>query len=142
MAKFRLLHEQLLRQGLAVESQIHQPLPAPRRWLELVDGRTYHQAFARGELGAAAERRIGLPATTPLVRRTWLAVGGTVLTARLALHPPLRSPARRRPVIRRAAWRSSTTPPVWSGTRADGRQVPRLTTGFLAGSMPSSRSAA
>ena len=86
MAKFRLLHEQLLRQGLAVESQIHQPLPAPRRWLELVHGRTYHQAFARGELGAAAERRIGLPATTPLVRRTWLAVGGTVLTARLALH--------------------------------------------------------
>ena len=86
MAKFRLLHEQLLRQGLAEESQIHQPLPAPRRWLELVHGRTYHQAFARGELGAAAERRIGLPATTPLVRRTWLAVGGTVLTARLALH--------------------------------------------------------
>ena len=85
MAKFRLLHEQLLRQGLAVESQIHQPLQAPRRWLELVHGRTYHQAFARGELGAAAERRIGLPATTPLVRRTWLAVGGTVLTARLAL---------------------------------------------------------
>ena len=85
MAKFRLLHQQLLRQDLVVEGQIHQPLPAPRRWLELVHARGYHQAFARGELGAAAERRIGLPATTPLVRRTWLAVGGTVLTARLAL---------------------------------------------------------
>ena len=85
MAKFRLLHQRLQQQGLAVEGQIHQPLPAPRRWLELVHGRTYHQAFARGELGAAAERRIGLPATTPLVRRSWLAVGGTVLTARLAL---------------------------------------------------------
>ena len=85
MAKFRLLHQQLLNQGLAVPEQIHQPLPAPRRWLELVHGRGYHQAFARGELGAAAERRIGLPATTPLVRRSWLAVGGTVLTARLAL---------------------------------------------------------
>ena len=86
MAKFRLLHQRLQQQGLAVEDQIHQPLPAPRRWLELVHGRGYHQAFARGELGAAAERRIGLPATTPLVRRSWLAVGGTVLTARLALH--------------------------------------------------------
>ena len=85
MAKFRLLHQQLLRQGLAQPDQIHHPLPAPRRWLELVHARGYHQAFARGELGAAAERRIGLPATTPLVRRTWLAVGGTVLTARLAL---------------------------------------------------------
>jgi acetoin utilization deacetylase AcuC-like enzyme len=85
MAKFRLLHGLLKRQGLAQAEQMHEPLPAPRRWLELVHGRAYHQAFARGELPAAAERRIGLPATTPLVRRSWLAVGGTVLTARLAL---------------------------------------------------------
>jgi acetoin utilization deacetylase AcuC-like enzyme len=85
MAKFRLLHALLLRQGLAAPDQFRQPLPAPRRWLELVHGRAYHQAFARGELSRAEERRIGLPATTPLVRRSWLAVGGTVLTARLAL---------------------------------------------------------
>jgi acetoin utilization deacetylase AcuC-like enzyme len=85
MAKFRLLQALLLRQGLAEPDQFHQPLPAPRRWLELVHGLPYHQAFARGELSPAAERRIGLPATTPLVRRSWLAVGGTVLTARLAL---------------------------------------------------------
>ena len=85
MAKFQLLQALLLRQGLAEPDQFHQPLPAPRRWLELVHGRRYHQAFARGELSPAAERRIGLPATTPLVRRSWLAVGGTVLTARLAL---------------------------------------------------------
>ena len=85
MAKFKMLHALLLRQGLAQAEQIQQPQPAPRRWLELVHGRSYHQAFARGELSPAAERRIGLPATTPLVRRSWLAVGGTVLTARLAL---------------------------------------------------------
>ncbi|MCP9790441.1 histone deacetylase [Vulcanococcus limneticus Candia 3F8] len=85
MAKFRLLLALLRRQGLASEEQLHQPLPAPRRWLELVHGRRYHQAFARGQLSAAEKRRIGLPATAPLVRRTWLAVGGTVLTARLAL---------------------------------------------------------
>ena len=85
MAKFQLLHALLLRQGLATADQLHQPLPAPRRWLELVHCRRYHQAFCRGELSATEQRRIGLPATTPLVRRTWLAVGGTVLTARLAL---------------------------------------------------------
>ena len=85
MAKFQLLHALLLRQGLATADQIHQPLPAPRRWLELVHSRRYHQAFCRSELTASEQRRIGLPATTPLVRRTWLAVGGTVLTARLAL---------------------------------------------------------
>ena len=85
MGKFQLLHALLLHQGLAEPDQFQQPLPAPRRWLELVHGRSYHQAFARGELSRAAERRIGLPATAPLVRRSWLAVGGTVLTARLAL---------------------------------------------------------
>jgi acetoin utilization deacetylase AcuC-like enzyme len=85
MAKFRLLHHLLLQQGLARPEQLHTPLPAPRRWLELVHGRTYHQAFARNQLTATDQRRIGLPATLPLVRRTWLAVGGTVLTARLAL---------------------------------------------------------
>lgn len=85
MAKFRLLHRLLHQQGLAQPEQLHTPLPAPRRWLELVHGRAYHQAFARNQLTAAEQRRIGLPATLPLVRRTWLAVGGTVLTARLAL---------------------------------------------------------
>mgnify|MGYP006272502275 FL=1 len=85
MAKFRLLHALLLKQGLAEAEQFEQPLPAPRRWLELVHARRYHQAFARNELSAAEQRRIGLPATHPLVRRSWLAVGGTVLTARLAL---------------------------------------------------------
>ena len=85
MAKFRLLHQLLLEQELASAGQFVAPLPAPRRWLELVHGQRYHQAFARGELTHAEQRRIGLPATTPLVQRTWLAVGGTVLTARLAL---------------------------------------------------------
>lgn len=85
MAKFRLLHQLLLDQGLAEAGQIHPPLPAPRRWLELVHQPRYHRAFGRGELSHAEQRRIGLPATTPLVQRTWLAVGGTVLTARLAL---------------------------------------------------------
>jgi len=85
MAKFRQLHDLLLNQGIATPSQLHTPLPAPRRWLELVHPRAYHQAFSRGELSAADQRRIGLPTTQPLLRRTWLAVGGTVLTARLAL---------------------------------------------------------
>ena len=85
MAKFKLLHQLLLEKDLARPGQFVQPLPAPRRWLELVHEPLYHEAFARGELTQQQQRRIGLPATTPLVQRTWLAVGGTVLTARLAL---------------------------------------------------------
>ena len=75
MAKFRLLFEALNGLGLAESSQMHAPLPVPRRWLETVHQRHYHEAFARGTLDRQAQRRIGLPATTPLVQRTWLAVG-------------------------------------------------------------------
>jgi acetoin utilization deacetylase AcuC-like enzyme len=85
MAKFRLLHEALRRHGLARPDQMHRPLPVPRRWLELVHGRGYHEGFSRDRLSPADQRRIGLPATIALVRRTWLSVGGTILTARLAL---------------------------------------------------------
>ena len=80
-----MLFEALNGLGLAESSQMHAPLPVPRRWLESVHLRQYHEAFARGTLDRQAQRRIGLPATTPLVQRTWLAVGGTLLTARLAL---------------------------------------------------------
>lgn len=85
MAKFRLLQECLRHGEFADDRHWHQPLPAPRRWMERVHSRAYLEAFARGRLDAAALRRIGLPASTALVQRTWLAVGGTVLTARLAL---------------------------------------------------------
>ena len=68
MAKFKRLRQCLADKGLAQEQQFHQPLPCPRRWLELVHTRSYHQAFARGELDRQAQRRIGLPATQPLVR--------------------------------------------------------------------------
>ena len=85
MAKFRQLRQCLEHKGLAQEKQFHEPLPCPRRWLELVHQRAYHQAFARGELNHKAQRRIGLPATQPLVQRTWLSVGGTLLSAKLAL---------------------------------------------------------
>ena len=85
MAKFRLLHQHLQQLDLARPDQLHQPLPIPRRALELVHSRAYHEGFSRDQLTAPEQRRIGLPATTPLVRRSWLAVGGTLLTARLAL---------------------------------------------------------
>ena len=85
MAKFRLLHELLWRRGLCTPDQLHEPLPVPRRILERVHGRDYHKSISHDRLSTAERRRIGLPATRPLVRRSWLAVGGTLLTTRLAL---------------------------------------------------------
>ena len=92
MAKFRLLNSCLRETGLACDEQMHRPLPVPRRWLELVHDRAYHEAFARDQLDRQAQRRIGLPATPPLVQRTFLAVGGSLLTARLALQHGLACP--------------------------------------------------
>ncbi|MEB3332275.1 MAG: hypothetical protein VKI83_07290 [Synechococcaceae cyanobacterium] len=60
MAQFQLLHELLLRQGLALAGQVHQPLPVHRRALELVHPRNHHEAFSRDQLTPAAQRRIGL----------------------------------------------------------------------------------
>ena len=85
MAKFKLLHQLLLGQNLVQDQQIHRPLSISRRDLESIHDRDYHRDFCRGSLSREAQRRIGLPATRPLVHRTWLAVGGTLLTARLAL---------------------------------------------------------
>jgi acetoin utilization deacetylase AcuC-like enzyme len=85
MAKFRLLHDLLLKRRWIQAEQIHRPVSIARRDLERVHGRNYHQAFSRAQLGRAEQRRIGLPSSNALVQRTWLAVGGTLLTARLAL---------------------------------------------------------
>jgi acetoin utilization deacetylase AcuC-like enzyme len=85
MAKFKLLHQLLLDQGLIESKQIHVPLSIARRDLEEIHPRRYHETFSRDQLTRPEQRRIGLPATSALVQRTWLAVGGTLLTARLAL---------------------------------------------------------
>ena len=85
MAKFKLLHQLLLDQGLIEKKLIHMPLSIARRDLEEIHPRRYHETFSRDQLTRPEQRRIGLPATSALVQRTWLAVGGTLLTARLAL---------------------------------------------------------
>ena len=69
MAKFRLLLEHLRRQDLARPEQLHEPLPIPRRALELVHSRGYHEGYSRDRLTTAEQRRIGLP-STPQLRRT------------------------------------------------------------------------
>ena len=85
MGKFRLLRNLLLDEHVIRPQQIHEPVSITRRDLERIHSRKYHEAFSRDRLTRPEQRRIGLPATRPLVQRTWLAVGGTLLTARLAL---------------------------------------------------------
>ena len=85
MEKFRLLRRLLLEEEVIQQQQIFSPLSITRQDLERIHKRSYHEAFSRDQLTRPEQRRIGLPATRPLVQRTWLAVGGTLLTARMAL---------------------------------------------------------
>ncbi len=85
MAKFRKLYEMLLADGVVEASQFHSPVRASPEQIGLVHEADYVQAYCDGTLDFKAQRRIGLPWSPALVNRTCIAVGGTVLTAELAL---------------------------------------------------------
>jgi acetoin utilization deacetylase AcuC-like enzyme len=86
MPKFGLLRDLLLRDGIIDNSQLYQPGPPPQDWLQQVHTPDYVAAYCQGSLDAKAQRRIGLPWSPNLVQRTCTAVGGTILTAKLALN--------------------------------------------------------
>lgn len=85
MAKFPALHGILLREGLICPSDICEPAEAAWEDLRLVHTGEYLDKLADGALEQSEERRLGLPWSEGLVRRSRLAVGGTLLAARLAL---------------------------------------------------------
>ncbi|MEN9222784.1 MAG: histone deacetylase [Thermostichus sp. BF3_bins_97] len=85
MQKFRLLQELLLRERVIRPEQLHQPELPPTTWIEAVHTSEYVRAYCGGSLEAKQQRRIGLPWSPDLARRTCRAVGGTLLTAQLAL---------------------------------------------------------
>lgn len=85
MSKFRQLYELLLTDRIAKPQQFHAPKHPPLEWIELVHTPEYVQAYCKGTLDSKAQRRIGLPWSPALANRTCIAVGGTILTAQLAL---------------------------------------------------------
>lgn len=85
MAKFGQLHQTLLQIFGPEAIQTHQPDLPKMEWIELVHDPNFVQDYTLGTLDSQAQRRIGLPWSEALVTRTLTAVGGTILTARLAL---------------------------------------------------------
>jgi acetoin utilization deacetylase AcuC-like enzyme len=85
MGKFGRVMALLLEDGVALPGYVHTPELAPRAWLHLAHSPTYVDAVLTRTLDAAAARRIGLPITAEVATRSRAAIGGTVLTARLAL---------------------------------------------------------
>jgi acetoin utilization deacetylase AcuC-like enzyme len=89
MPKFGKLYELLLSDRIATPDQFHIPQIPPLEWIELVHTPEYVQAYCQGTLDPKAQRRIGLPWSPALVQRTCTAVGGTILTAQLAIEQGL-----------------------------------------------------
>jgi acetoin utilization deacetylase AcuC-like enzyme len=85
MSKYRLLKERLVAEGLLSEEELLQPDPADLATIELVHTADYLQKLISNGLSAQEQRRIGLPWSEALWRRSLLASGGTLLAARLAL---------------------------------------------------------
>ncbi|MDJ0531618.1 MAG: histone deacetylase [Xenococcaceae cyanobacterium MO_207.B15] len=85
MAKFALLRDLLLKDGIVKPKDIYTPeLPSPED-IGLVHNSDYIKGYCEGTLEYRVQRRIGLPWSEALARRTCIAVGGTILTAQLAL---------------------------------------------------------
>lgn len=85
MEKFRLLHERLRDSGVAGAANLHRPGRARPALLSLAHCPEYLDRFLGNRLGEREAKRMGLPWSEGLARRTCIAPMGTLLTARLAL---------------------------------------------------------
>ncbi|OUS39730.1 histone deacetylase ['Osedax' symbiont bacterium Rs2_46_30_T18] len=85
MQKFRLLHEYLQQQGIANASNTYRPGTAKMALLETAHCSDYLQRFVNNKQDKKELRRMGLPWSAGLVRRTLISPVGTLLTCHLAL---------------------------------------------------------
>jgi len=85
MDKFRLLHDHLVDSGLVRDADLWRPELCPPPVLALAHDRDYIDRYMSGELSREDQRRLGLPWSEALARRTVRAVGGSLLTAEKAL---------------------------------------------------------
>lgn len=82
--KYQGIRDALIDHGVS-EHCFNTPEPITSDALKTVLDARYVDAFIANELDKSAMRRIGFPWSEQLVRRTLTAVGGTLLTAKLAL---------------------------------------------------------
>src|ERR687884_206887 len=83
--KFELVRDRLLREGTLAPSEIVEPREAAVEDVLLVHTDDYVTRLRAGALTARELRRLGLPWSKALVRRSLLATAGTIAAARFAL---------------------------------------------------------
>ncbi|TYZ14388.1 histone deacetylase [Hymenobacter lutimineralis] len=85
IAKYALIREQLLWQGVAQPADIYDPALASEEDILRVHSAEYWHKVKELHLSPAEVRRLGLPQSPELVRRSLSSVAGTVESARRAL---------------------------------------------------------
>lgn len=85
MEKFRLLHQYLQEKGLATKDNTLRPGKAKKELLQLAHDPDYLDRFIHNRQSPQEVRRMGLPWSPALMKRTLIAPNGTFLTANLAL---------------------------------------------------------
>jgi acetoin utilization deacetylase AcuC-like enzyme len=83
--KYRLIHERLLKTGVADPDDFVEPQPASDDDIRLVHTRGYVERLLTGTLSSQEELQMEIPYSPALVRAFWLAAGGSILAADLAL---------------------------------------------------------
>lgn len=83
--KYRLIHRRLLENGIAESQDFVEPKPASDEDVLLVHTREYVQKLKNGTLTAQEEMQMEVPYSPELVKAFWLAAGGSMLAADLAL---------------------------------------------------------
>ena len=83
--KFELVRDRLLAEGTLHRDELSEPQPASIDQVRLVHTENYVSRLCNGGLTAKELRRLGLPWSESLVRRSFYATGGTIAAARAAL---------------------------------------------------------
>lgn len=82
--KYQGIYNELIAQGVCIDD-FHLPAPLEPSYLSQVYDENYITELCTGHLDPKAMRRIGFPWSEQLIKRTFTAAAGTVLTAQLAL---------------------------------------------------------
>ncbi len=83
--KFELVRDRLLADGSLHRKELFEPQPATVEQIRLVHTEDYVSRLCSGTLTAKELRRLGLPWSESLVRRSFYATGGTIAAAYAAL---------------------------------------------------------
>lgn len=83
--KYRLIRETLLEEGLVTPESVHAPEPAADEDLMLVHTEEWVKKLKQGTLSYSEILKLEIPYSRRIVNAFWLAAGGSILAARLAL---------------------------------------------------------